>query len=86
MHDDFVLLFPKRPQVSTMHAWLCSDLACVYNNQSSCIVLHCVVLLHDKLFRLCKHDNFPKLPIKHFVDSRVTKLVIANMPCMACVL
>ena len=30
MHDDFLLLFPKIPQVKTMHAWLCSDLACVY--------------------------------------------------------
>ena len=32
----------------------CSDLACVSNSQSSCVVaekwLHCVVLLHDKLF------------------------------------
>ena len=48
------LLFPKRPQVRTMYAWLCSDLACVSNSQSSCVVvekwLHYVVLLHDKLF------------------------------------
>ena len=55
MCDDFLLLFPKTPQqVRTMYAWLCSDLACVSNSQSSCVVvekwLHCVVLLHDKLF------------------------------------
>ena len=30
MHDNFLLLFPKMPQVKTMYAWLCSDLACVY--------------------------------------------------------
>jgi len=54
MRDNFLLLFSKRPQVRTMYAWLCSDLACVSNSQSSCVVvekwLHCVVLLHDKLF------------------------------------
>ena len=54
MCDIFLLLFPKMPQVRTMYASLFSDLACVSNSQSSCIVvetlLHCVVLLHDKLF------------------------------------
>ena len=30
MHDDFLLLFPKMPQVKAVHAWLCSNLACVY--------------------------------------------------------
>ena len=32
MCDNVLLLFPKMPQVRTMHAWLCSDLACVYNS------------------------------------------------------
>ena len=54
MSDNFILLFPKRPQVRNMYARLCSDLACVSNSQSSYVVvekwLHCVVLLHDKLF------------------------------------
>ena len=52
MRDDFLLL--NRPQVRTMYAWLCTDLASVSNSQSSCVVvetwLHCVVLLQDKLF------------------------------------
>ena len=39
MCDDFLLLFPKILEVSTVHAWLCSDLACVYNSQSSCVVV-----------------------------------------------
>ena len=37
-----------------MYAWLCPDLACVSNSQSSYVVvekwLHCVIQLHDKLF------------------------------------
>ena len=39
MRDDFLLLSPKMPQVRTMHAWLCSDLGCVCNSQSSCVVV-----------------------------------------------
>ena len=37
MRDDFLLLFPKRPQVRTMLPD-CSDLAYVSNSQSSCVV------------------------------------------------
>ena len=29
MRDNLLLLFPKMSRVRTMHAWLCSDLACV---------------------------------------------------------
>ena len=40
MCDDFLLLFPRMPQVRTMHALPCSDLPCVYNSQqSSCVVV-----------------------------------------------
>ena len=39
MCDDFLLLSPKIPQVRTMHTWLCSDLACVCNSQSNCVVV-----------------------------------------------
>ena len=52
------------------------DLACVSKSQSSCIVvekwlhMHCVVLLHDKLFST-------RASITHFVDSKVTNLVLA---------
>ena len=31
MRDDFLLLFPKMPQVRSM-LYMCSDLACVYNS------------------------------------------------------
>ena len=34
MRDDFILLFPKRPQVRTSYVCLCSDLACVSNSKS----------------------------------------------------
>ena len=39
MRDDFLSLFPKMPQVRNMQAWLCSDLSCVHNSQSSCVVV-----------------------------------------------
>ena len=39
LSDDFILLFPKRPQVRNMYARLCSDLACVSNSQSSYVVV-----------------------------------------------
>ena len=45
MRDDLSLLFPKMPQVRTMHAWLCSDLAVLVEEMA-----HYVVLLHDNLF------------------------------------
>ena len=51
MRDDFLLLFPKRTQGLCMPVF---RLACVSNSQSSYVVaeklLHCVVLLYDKLF------------------------------------
>ena len=51
MCDNFPLIFHKIPEVRTVHALLCLDLACVYNSQSSCVVvkkwLHYV---NDKLF------------------------------------
>ena len=56
MRDNFLLLFPRRPQVrTTFYAFVQLTLiACVSNSQSSCVVvekwLQCVVLLHDKLF------------------------------------
>ena len=37
MRDDFLLLFPRMPQVRAMYACLYSDLACVSNSQSSCV-------------------------------------------------
>ena len=50
MRDDFLLLFSKMPEVCKdyMHAWLCSDLACVYNSQS---IAACVVV--EEMAPLC---------------------------------
>ena len=47
MRDDFHLLFSKMPEVRTMHVWLCSDLACVYNSQSNCVVVEKMAPLCD---------------------------------------
>ena len=57
------LLFPKMPQVRTMHAWLRSDM------------LHYVVLLHGKIFS-ASMTIFSKL-LSISVDSSVTNLVLA---------
>jgi len=48
MHEDFLLLFANMPQVTTMHAWLCSDLACVYNSQSTCVVVEEMAPLYGR--------------------------------------
>ena len=66
-----------------MHAWLCSDLACVYDSQSSCVVLEeMVVLLHDKLFsesslQVCMTIFLNLFSISISVDSRVANLISA---------
>ena len=62
------LLSPKMPQVRTMLAWLCSDLACVCNSQSSWVVVEEMALLCATTpwhALLCKYDNVLKA-IKHF--------------------
>ena len=76
MRDDFLLLFPKMPQVRIIHGWLCSDLACVYDNQNTCIVV-----LHD-------NQQAWQFSLSYFCRQyTVTNLILAICnACTACVL
>ena len=88
MRDDFLLLYSPRclKYVKTMHAWLCSDLACVYNSQSSCIVVEEVAPLCDTnpwQALLCKLIwQFSLSYIKHLCRQSY-KPQFSYMPCFA---
>ena len=75
--------FSKMLQIRTLHARLCSDLAYVYSNQSSCVLVGQKAPFHNKHFSVM--INFSTL-LTTFVNRRVTNHILATCnACMACV-
>ena len=70
--------FSKMPQLRTLHARLCSDLAYGYSSQS---FLRTIELNNGSISLqtlLCNHEKF----LYVFVDNRVTNLVLVT--CHGC--